>query len=138
MDEIPVITYLSLGSNLGDRKEYLDFALEEIKKLSDTEIVKTSAVHETKAWGKTEQPDFLNMAAAVSTKLSPENLLLALQKIEHKAGRKREEKWGPRTLDIDILLYGDITYHSSILTLPHPHMFERNFVMIPLREILDI
>lgn len=131
----PVVVYLSLGSNLGDRAANLRRAVDAVAALSDTAVERLSDVYETRPWGPVSQPDFLNLAAAISTTLGPEQLLRGLQAIETALGRVRKVRWGPRTIDIDILLYGETHLASPELTLPHPRMLERAFVLVPLAEI---
>lgn len=127
--------YLLLGSNLGNREQYLEDALNLItKKIGD--IAVKSAVYETAAWGKTDQPSFLNLAIAVDTTLNPEELLKEVLNIELLLGRTREEKWGARFIDIDIILYGnEVIDLGQKLQIPHPEMQNRKFVMQPLVEI---
>jgi len=134
--------FLSLGSNLGDRKEYIQKALEEIEKISP--ILKKSSLRETRAWGKTNQPNFLNMVLEVAFSQSslsfPKNaefFLKELQKIENNLGRLRTEKWGARTIDIDILFWGEKICQTKTLTIPHPHWKDRDFVLLPLKEIAE-
>lgn len=126
--------YLATGSNIGDKAANLVIALEMIE-LYVGEIIKTSSVYRTAAWGKEDQPDFLNQAIAVETNLEPETLLLAVMEIEQKMGRERRIRWGERLIDIDILFYGQLISHSQRLTIPHPFIQERNFVLQPLLEI---
>lgn len=127
--------YLSLGSNMGNRQDYLQRAVEAIKKLTDTEVEAVSSYYETAAWGLTDQADFLNLAIALETQLSVESLLSACQAIEKDLDRVRHEHWGPRTVDIDILLYGQETWGTEHLKVPHPFMNQRAFVLVPLLEI---
>ena len=129
--------YLGLGSNIDPRKSYLKKAVYEINRLSQTKVSKKSSIYETKAVDYTDQDDFLNAVIKIESSLSPEVLLKKLLKIEKKLGRVRTKKWGPRTIDIDILLYGDREYKSEDLKIPHPRMTERAFVLIPLAEIAD-
>lgn len=129
------LAYLSLGSNLGDREGYLREAVARIDRLPETRVVAASSIIETSPWGKTDQPAFLNMAVTVRTLLSPEDLLAALRRIEDNLGRQRTEPWGPRTLDIDILVYEGEERNTPTLTLPHPHLTERRFVLEPLVEV---
>lgn len=129
--------YLSLGSNMGNRQDYLQKAVEAIKKLTDTEVEAVSSYYETAAWGLTDQADFLNLAIALETQLSVESLLSACQAIEKDLDRVRHEYWGPRTVDIDILLYGQETWGTEHLKVPHPFMTQRAFVLVPLLEIAE-
>lgn len=136
MPEQPLYcVYLSLGSNLGDRAAYLHAALARIAALPGTRIRAVSSVIETPPWGKTDQPAFLNQAVAIATSLAPLPLLHALQAIEQALGRRRDAHWGPRTLDIDILVYDDVTCDTPELRLPHPFLTQRRFVLEPLAEI---
>lgn len=125
---------LILGTNQGDRKALLDEALAMIN-LSAGKIIKQSAVYKTAAWGREELPAHLNMAVQIETELEPLDLLDIVQKIELELGRERQEKWGLRTMDIDIIFYDDIHMVSKKLTIPHPLMQERNFVLFPICEI---
>jgi 2-amino-4-hydroxy-6-hydroxymethyldihydropteridine diphosphokinase len=128
-------TYLSLGSNLGDRKAYLQQAVNALSQLPQTSLINISSVYETPPWGLKEQPAFLNLCVALDTQLAPKALLNACLKIEKSAGRERDIRWGPRVLDIDILTYGEVQLHEDGLTLPHPEMLNRAFVLMPLNEI---
>lgn len=128
-------TYLLLGSNLGKREQYLADALSLIE-VKVGSIFAKSAVYETAAWGKTDQPGFLNLAIGVKTALSPVDLLNQTLKIEQILGRVRHEKWGARLIDIDIVLYEDeIVNIGEELQIPHVEMHNRKFVMEPLSEI---
>jgi 2-amino-4-hydroxy-6-hydroxymethyldihydropteridine diphosphokinase len=127
--------YLSLGSNLGDRALLLRQAVQALAALPHTRQVAESRIIVTPPWGKTDQPAFLNMAVALDTALAPEELLVAIQRIEHALGRRRVEHWGPRTVDIDLLVYDGETRDTPSLHLPHPHMTTRRFVLEPLAEI---
>ena len=129
--------YLSLGSNMGDRQGYLQRAVEALKQLTDTEVETVSSYYETAAWGLTDQADFLNLALALETQLPAESLLSACQAIEKDLDRVRHEHWGPRTVDIDILLYGQEIWETEHLKVPHPYMSQRAFVLVPLVEIAD-
>ncbi len=126
---------LSLGSNLGDRFETLETARTRLESLPDTKLSVFSSYYETEPVGGPEQGMFLNATALLETSIKPEPLLKMLQDIENAAGRKRLVHWGPRTLDIDMLIYGDVRMESDTLTLPHPHMNQRRFVLVPLVEI---
>ena len=127
--------YLSLGSNLGDRRGYLRAALARLSALPDTHLLAESRMIETTPWGKTDQPDFLNMAVALDTALTPEALLTAIHEIEEQFGRERRVPWGPRTLDIDMLVYEGEERQTPALRLPHPLLTARRFVLEPLAEI---
>lgn len=127
--------YLSLGSNLGDREGYLRRALDSLATLPRTRLVAQSSVLETPPWGVTDQPTFLNMTVAIETALSPEALLAAVRGIEDALGRVRTVHWGPRTLDIDLLVFEGETRDTETLTLPHPCLTQRRFVLAPLAEI---
>ena len=129
--------YLGLGTNLGDREEHLENALILIEKKIGP-ILKKSTIHETKAWGNINQPDFLNMVIRIDTGLSPKELLKYCLEIENKLGRVRTEKWGERIIDIDILYYNDLIINEKYLTIPHPYIFDRDFVLNPLKEIAKI
>ncbi|GAB7387184.1 hypothetical protein BSNK01_10200 [Bacillaceae bacterium] len=128
--------YLGLGSNLGDRRRYLCRALAVLDEHPQVELTRVSSIYETEPVGFTEQPPFLNLVAEIVTTLSPRELLAAVQAVERGFGRTREVKWGPRTLDIDILYYGKETIRSDDLVIPHPHIPERAFVVLPLLEIV--
>lgn len=128
------IAYLSLGSNLGDRLELLAEAVRRLEG-ERTRVTAVSSVYETLPQGKTDQPLFLNIAVAVATELSPLALLHQVQEVERTLGRERKERWGPRTVDIDILLYGEEQMQTEALEVPHPRMDERAFVLVPLLEL---
>lgn len=127
--------FLLLGSNLGDRKSNLEKASGLIEKRIGI-IRQRSSLFETKAWGKTDQPDFINQVLIVETKLSPHILLKSALAIEKEMGRIRTEKWGARLIDIDLLYYGKQILHTDSLTLPHPGIAQRRFVLEPLTELL--
>lgn len=131
----PRAAYLSLGANLGNREETLQEAVRRIGAAESVELTAVSSVYETEPWGKLDQPRFLNLAVAVETTLSPEALLALAQKIEKELGRVRHERWGARTIDIDILCFEGVERNTPELTLPHPYMTERAFVLVPLAEI---
>jgi 2-amino-4-hydroxy-6-hydroxymethyldihydropteridine diphosphokinase len=128
------IVYLLLGSNLGNRKEILDKAIELIS-LKVGVIISQSKDYETKPWGVTDQPDFLNLAISVYTALKPLEILEQTQAIENQLGRVRKEKWGARLIDIDMMFYGNEIIDEPNLKVPHPLMQERDFALIPLAEI---
>lgn len=126
---------ISIGSNLGDRFSYLQTAVTSICQHPKISNVKVSSVYETKPVGGVEQGDFLNAAISLDTELKPIELLKFAQQLENQAERVREVRWGPRTLDVDILTYGNEVLSSEELTLPHPRIAERAFVLIPWFEI---
>ena len=127
--------YLLLGSNMGARLQLLDNAIAKISNQIG-EILERSSVYETAAWGKTDQPNFLNVAIAVSTELTPLEVLSRALQIEVELGRIREEKWGARLIDIDIIFYGnEVVNIPHTLDIPHPEMHKRKFVLEPLTEI---
>lgn len=126
--------YLLLGGNAGDRLQYLNSAMAQIVQNCGT-ITHRSHIYETAAWGLTEQPDFLNMVIQVATELPPTEVLQAIQSIENNLGRQRDVKWGQRTLDIDILFYNLNIVNTPELQIPHPHMQDRLFVLMPLAEL---
>jgi 2-amino-4-hydroxy-6-hydroxymethyldihydropteridine diphosphokinase len=127
--------YLGLGSNIGDRTQNLRTALGLIARINSTTVKKVSSFHVTAPIGKIDQPDFMNAVALLHTTLAPHKLLTELLAIEKKMGRVRQEKWGPRIIDLDILTFDDLQLNTPELTLPHPRMHERNFVLEPLKEI---
>jgi len=130
------VAYLSLGSNMGEREAQIEAALRALGRLPDTRVLRKSPWYESKPWGKTDQPDFLNMVVEISTNLAPHTLLRHCQSIEKAQGREEGEKWGPRPIDIDILLFGDRRIRTATLVLPHARMWERHFVLRPLADLL--
>jgi len=128
------IAYIGIGSNLGNREENCERAIEHLVKNGIT-VTKRSSMIETEPWGVKDQPKFINMAVEIETGLKPDALLRLLKKIEVDVGRQTTSRWGPRIIDLDILLYDDIIMKTSELEIPHPHMSERNFVLKPLAEI---
>lgn len=126
--------FIGLGSNSGDREAFLKFAVSLISSEVGA-ILKASHCYETAAWGMEDQPAFLNQVLFVKTPLKPDKLLFQLLQIEKKAGRIREVHWGPRTLDLDILLFDDLILDNQDLVIPHPQLANRNFVLVPLHEI---
>lgn len=127
--------WLSLGANIGDPAAQLADAIRRLDAHDHIEVIAQSSVICTKAWGKTDQPDFANMAAAVETDLLPIDLLHACLDIERDMGRVRHEVWGPRLIDIDIIAYERVEMDTTKLILPHRFAHERDFVLEPLREI---
>jgi 2-amino-4-hydroxy-6-hydroxymethyldihydropteridine diphosphokinase len=128
-------SYLSLGSNIGDRLDMLKQAVRLLGDHPSIEVAAISSLYETEPVGFAEQDLFLNMVVHVRTDLSALELLEACQEIEQKLQRKRIVRWGPRTIDLDILLYNQDNMESERLTVPHPRMYERAFVLIPLLEV---
>ncbi|MGD9812479.1 MAG: 2-amino-4-hydroxy-6-hydroxymethyldihydropteridine diphosphokinase [Sphingobium sp.] len=128
---------LALGGNVGDVRTTLARAIDALCDGSDTKLVARSSDYRTPPWGVTDQPPFVNVCIAVETVLSPQALLARAQAVESAFGRdrSREQRWGPRALDIDILAYDDIVLETPELTLPHPRLLERAFVLVPLAEI---
>ncbi len=126
--------YILLGSNKGQRKQFLSKAKKEIGEHCGR-LLKESSVYETAAWGNTKQAAFLNLVIVIYTKLSPDELMKTLLRIETGLGRIRTEKYGPRTIDLDILFYNELVYHSPVVTLPHPAIQDRKFVLVPLIEL---
>lgn len=131
----PTFAALSLGGNLGDVRAAFRFALERLAMAEGVAVVATSSVYRTAPWGKLDQPDFLNMAALLRVTLSARALLDLCLAIERDQGRERLEHWGPRTLDMDVLTYGELTVDEPGLAIPHPRLTERAFVLTPLAEI---
>ena len=129
------MVYLSLGSNIGDRLGYLSQATRLLNEYIGISITKISSVYETAAWGLEAQADFYNIAVEIATSLLPRELLEVCQEIENRLERTREIQWGPRTVDIDILLYEDIEIDEESLIIPHKYLLQRPFVTIPLAEI---
>lgn len=127
--------FVGLGSNLGDRVAHVRFAMHELARLPRTRFVASSPWYRSAPVGPGVQEDYLNGVAELRSSLAPETLLDSLQRIEHAAGRVRSLRWGARTLDLDLLLYGMHRQASTRLTLPHPRIAERNFVLFPLSEL---
>jgi 2-amino-4-hydroxy-6-hydroxymethyldihydropteridine diphosphokinase len=138
LSKSPVLACIGLGGNLGDVAAAIESAWAGFDALPQTKLLRRSRLYRTPAWGMTAQPDFLNAAAMLSTTLSADELLAELLRIERQAGRDRDmqsERWGPRALDLDLLLYGDAVIAHPGLCVPHPHLHERAFVLVPLAEI---
>jgi 2-amino-4-hydroxy-6-hydroxymethyldihydropteridine diphosphokinase len=129
--------WLALGGNVGDSRTILDRAVTQLCDGKEIRLTARSADYRTPPWGFKYQPPFVNLCIAVETTLSPRNLLARVQDVEMQLGRDRahEKRWGPRTADIDIIAYDDITIDDLGLTVPHPRLFERAFVLVPLAEI---
>ncbi len=127
--------FLGLGSNLGNRHTNLQRAVDEIKSIQDVSVVWASSVYETEPWGKKDQPAFLNICMEINTPLLPGELLKSLKKIESGLARSSGERWGPREIDIDILVYDGFVHEDAEVTVPHPELEHRKFVLVPLQEI---
>ncbi len=127
--------YIGLGSNMGDRRANIEHALRMMDNSVGIEVKKVSTLIETEPVGGPKQGRYLNGAAAVATSLEPDELLKRLQDIETQLGRTRQIRWGPRTIDLDILLYGETIITKENLKIPHPELHKRDFVLVPLREI---
>lgn len=131
-----VAAYIGIGSNLDDPERQVRRAIEALASIPQTRCVRVSRLYRTSPWGRTDQPAFVNAAAEIATTLTPRALLDALLAIERQQGRHRDgTRWGPRTLDLDILLYGDRVIEAPGLTIPHPHLAERAFVLLPLADL---
>lgn len=136
MSEAVATAYVGLGSNLDGPESRVRNALNALDAITQTRLVRHSRLYRTVPWGRDEQPDFVNAVAQLSTALSPRELLDALLALEVGQGRLRDgTRWGPRTLDLDLLVHGDDRIAEPGLTLPHPHAAERAFVLLPLAEI---
>jgi 2-amino-4-hydroxy-6-hydroxymethyldihydropteridine diphosphokinase len=132
---VPTRAYVGLGSNLQDPAAQVRRALVALDEIEQTHLVQASRLYRTPPWGRTDQPDFVNAVAALDTALTATQLLAALQSIEQRAGRERVEHWGPRLLDLDLLLFGRVESQQPDLTLPHSLLARRAFVLLPLAEI---
>jgi 2-amino-4-hydroxy-6-hydroxymethyldihydropteridine diphosphokinase len=133
---VRVSAYIGLGSNLGEPLQQLEMAFVALNKLPDSRVAERSSFYVSKPMGPADQPDYINAVAELETALAPQDLLLALQAIEQAQGRVRTgQRWGARTLDLDLLLYGDEVINTDSLQVPHPGLAERDFVLIPLAEI---
>jgi 2-amino-4-hydroxy-6-hydroxymethyldihydropteridine diphosphokinase len=130
-----VTAYLGLGSNLGDRLAYLQGAVDRLAGEDGVRVDASSRVWETAPVGGPEQPDYLNAVLRVETELSPRELLAACGRVESALGRERTERWGPRTIDVDVLLYDERAVDEPSLVVPHPRLAERAFVVLPLLEL---
>lgn len=135
MNEKEVTAYIGLGSNIGDREANLSRTVAFLGQVNGVEVTAVSSYYNTAPVGYVQQPDFLNAAAEIKTTLSADELLQVCICIEKELGRERIIRWGPRTIDLDILLYGDRIINEEYLTVPHPRMHERDFVLEPLNEI---
>ncbi len=127
--------YLGLGTNMRDRETYLSSAVKLLDNYENIIVTNKSKIYETKAWGYTDQADFLNMCIEIKTSLNEYELLKVCQEVELKLNRERIIRWGPRTIDVDILFFNDIILNNEDLYIPHPRISERAFVLIPLMDI---
>lgn len=131
-----VLCYLALGSNLNQPKRQLKRAIKSLTREPRVTVIESSSVYLSKPQGVVSQPKYYNMVILINTKLTPFNLLKCCQKIENNQLRVRKKRWGARTIDIDILLFGDTKINKPNLCIPHPEMFKRDFVLVPLLEIM--
>lgn len=136
MRDKAVTAYLGLGSNMGNRFLHLREALRKLKNAPGVQISRTSPIYETEPVGGPRQPQYLNTVVEIVTDLEVKKLLKVCQEIENEMGRIRTERWGPRIIDIDILIYGDLVSSTKELTIPHPLFHEREFVLRPLADIV--
>jgi 2-amino-4-hydroxy-6-hydroxymethyldihydropteridine diphosphokinase len=127
--------FLGLGSNLGQREKHLNTAVAELKRMRSSRLVWTSNVYETDPVGKISQPKFLNACVEMETELSPGDLHAETKSMEARLGRTSTERWGPREIDVDILLYDGVVFDKDGVTVPHPEMEHRRFVLVPLNDI---
>jgi 2-amino-4-hydroxy-6-hydroxymethyldihydropteridine diphosphokinase len=135
------VAYIGLGSNLNHPREQVEQGIRELARLPDTVLERASSLYRSAPMGPQDQPDYVNAVVRLRTGLAPQALLDRLQAIEQRHGRRRRQHWGPRTLDLDVLLYGDCVLLTSRLRVPHPGIAQRSFVLYPLAEIashLDI
>jgi len=130
-----VKVFVGLGSNLGEREAMIRLALEALSRLPGTHLVKASSLYDTEPVGEVDQPNFLNAVAQLDTELTARQLLWNLHLIEKRLGRVRTQRWGPRTIDLDLLLYGSLVLDEPELTVPHPELTARSFVLVPLVEL---
>jgi 2-amino-4-hydroxy-6-hydroxymethyldihydropteridine diphosphokinase len=130
-----VKTYIGLGSNLGEREAQIRLALDDLARLPGCRLLRASSLYDSEPVGDVEQPNFLNAVAELETELSPRQLLWNLLLIERRLGRTRTRRWGPRTIDLDLLLYGPLVVEEPDLQIPHPELTRRSFVLVPLVEL---
>jgi len=135
MNQARYRAFVGVGSNLDEPLAQVAAALTAMAVIADTDLVAQSSCYRSTPLGPADQPDYINAVVELATALSPHALLAELQAIENAQGRQRVERWGPRTLDLDLLLYADWQLHTDALTLPHPEMHKRAFVLVPLLEI---
>lgn len=129
--------YLGIGSNIGDKYSNIQKAIRLLGQAPGTTVRAVSSIYETEPWGTINQENYYNLVAELDTALDPYNLLRICQEIEDNMGRKRTERWGPRIIDLDILLYDNLILQSEKLIIPHPYLEVREFVLAPLREIAE-
>ena len=127
--------FVGLGSNLGERETLIRLALDDLARFPGTRLVRASSLYDTEPVGEVEQPNFLNAVAQLDTELTARQLLWNLQLVERRLGRVRTQRWGPRTMDLDLLLFGDLVLDEPDLRLPHPELVRRAFVLVPLVEL---
>ena len=127
--------FVGLGSNLGERESMIRLALDDVARLPTTLLVRASSLYDTEPVGEVDQPNFLNAVAQLDTELTARQLLWNLQLIEKRLGRVRAQRWGPRTIDLDLLLYGSLVVEEPDLKVPHPELIHRSFVLVPLVEL---
>ena len=127
--------YLALGSNIGDKLHFINSAVEEVSKLKNTKVLRSSSIYKTEPWGIKTQDEFLNSVLEIESELNPEELLAKLHMIEIVLGRKNREKWFKREIDIDILFYNDVVMKNDNINIPHPEIQNRKFVLVPLCEL---
>ena len=128
-------TYIGLGSNLGEREAQIRLALDDLARLPASRLVRASSLYDSEPVGDVEQPNFLNAVAELETELTARQLLWNLLLIERRLGRTRTARWGPRTIDLDLLLYGQMVVDEEDLQVPHPELTRRSFVLVPLVEL---
>jgi 2-amino-4-hydroxy-6-hydroxymethyldihydropteridine diphosphokinase len=130
-----VKAFVGLGSNLGDREAQIRMALDELAKLPGTRVIRASSLYDSEPAGEVEQPNFLNAVAQIDTELTARQLLWNLLLIERRLGRVRSARWGPRSIDLDLLMFGELVVEEPDLQVPHPELASRSFVLVPLVEI---
>jgi 2-amino-4-hydroxy-6-hydroxymethyldihydropteridine diphosphokinase len=128
-------TYIGLGANLGEREAQIRLALDDLARLPSSQLVRASSLYDSEPVGDADQPNFLNAVAEVETELTARQLLWNLLLIERRLGRTRSRRWGPRTIDLDLLLYGPLIIDEPELQVPHPELTRRSFVLVPLVEL---
>jgi 2-amino-4-hydroxy-6-hydroxymethyldihydropteridine diphosphokinase len=132
----PIYSYIALGSNIGDREQYLSEAIRQLEAYDSISVTGRSGIYETEPVGVKDQASFLNMVLELETTLAADELFAIMLQIENNLGRTRELRWGPRTIDLDMLLFDGVQQDDPQLILPHPRMMERAFVLVPLVEVM--